>query len=146
MAEHVAAQEGVDVAVDACLAAKGWEVERDEESGGFAVDEGFPVELFFADADSCVESLGLAPTRQRSIPELRLLHGYLVDVYECLMTHGVEMVYTPPSVYSWVEAAQAVEAGSSYPLWHPYTDPGMFELLWDERLEVTNSCPQPFVP
>ncbi|MCL2594882.1 MAG: hypothetical protein FWD83_05130 [Promicromonosporaceae bacterium] len=154
MAEHVAAGEEADAATHSCLLAKGWDIEPIEDGmSGLSFDlssfADHVADNLIADVELCQESLGIEIRYYLSRPELERMYGYFVDIYECLVAHGVEMSKSPPSRSSWVETFQAFQhaqtAGGNASIWHPYGDPGMYELSWDEFLEATNNCPQPFM-
>ncbi|MCL2594881.1 MAG: hypothetical protein FWD83_05125 [Promicromonosporaceae bacterium] len=150
MAKHVAAREEADAATHSCLLAKGWDIEPIEGGTGLSFDlsdfADHVVDSLFADAELCQESLGFELNRQYSRTELERFYWHLIDVHECLIAHGVAMVQDPPSISSWVEDFQHAQATSGPVSWWPYMDPGFISVTWDEYLELSHICPQPFMP
>jgi hypothetical protein len=149
-AEQAQEREEYQVALQACLDGKGWDLTVNRDGG---VDEALTdadMARLPADVDGCRLSMGLpaeppAPTEE----ELRDHYAKLLDVRECLVAQGIAMA-PAQSQDAWLDAearasaATTDEERAAVDLWHPYDDDEIAALPGDRQEELFGLCPQPW--
>jgi hypothetical protein len=148
MAETLAANEERWETYGTCLAAKGWDLSIDH-LGGVTLSEGMSdsdVDRLLSDSEACADEYGLREDRIPSEEEIRVQYRRNLDVRDCLIAQGVNLVESPPAEDVWVDGMIRLYANpdsGGAPIWSPYGD-SVFEGDDETRFnELQLICPQP---
>lgn len=144
-AEQAQEREEARIALQACMDAKGWNIELDEWGGS---DEPFTsqeeVNRFSEESMACQSELGFigeVPTEA----SLRDRYAKDLDTWECLRAQGFE-VADPPSVETYIESR--LDRDYEGEVWLPYQDESISQALetggitWEEFIQLEIDCPQ----
>ncbi len=130
-----------------CLDRQGWDYVINADGG---IDVPIPQDVLdrlMVDVEACRAAMGLSSTPAPDTDEsLRGFYAMLIDTWQCLRAHGVQMS-EPPSEDTFVDDYQRAGEGSdTVSGWHPYDDDGIYAIPADERARVLSECPQPWMP